>query len=197
MARYTSLSRRLLGKKLTEVMKDIRTPILDIGAGKKTRTYSTNNYPDYVTLDINPATEPDIVADLTAPLPKEMEARFETVLCNQVLEHVKDFRAFIKNMHLTLKPGGVCIVSVPFIYKVHYDPVDYWRYTDQSLKELFKEFDQVTIRPYGGRLSASWLIIANGKLRILQKLNPLIERLDRENSSYPLGYVVKAVKKKA
>ena len=47
---------------------------------------------------------------LTADLPA---AGFRSILCDQVLEHVKDPRAFVRRMFELLAPGGVAYVGVP------------------------------------------------------------------------------------
>jgi SAM-dependent methyltransferase len=41
------------------------------------------------------------------------EARFDLIVINHVLEHVPDDRAVLRNLRLMLRPGGVCLVTVP------------------------------------------------------------------------------------
>ena len=38
-----------------------------------------------------------------------------------------------------LKPGGLFIISMPFLYPVHGDPYDFQRWTDQKWKNVLKE----------------------------------------------------------
>src|SRR5206468_3134631 len=39
--------------------------------------------------------------------------RFDVVLCNQVLEHVPEYRTALSELHRVLRPGGLLIVGVP------------------------------------------------------------------------------------
>lgn len=42
-----------------------------------------------------------------------MNGSIDMVLCNQVLEHIREDTDALMELHRVLKPGGVCIVSVP------------------------------------------------------------------------------------
>jgi 2-polyprenyl-3-methyl-5-hydroxy-6-metoxy-1,4-benzoquinol methylase len=59
---------------------------------------------------------------------------FDTVLCFWVLEHVFDFAWLI--MELKRIARNKIIVAVPTKYKYHPAPVDYWRFTAESMKIL-------------------------------------------------------------
>lgn len=63
------------------------------------------------------------------------DASFDTVLCNQVGEHVPDPRAFFKDLVRVLKPSGRLIVTVPFSYRIHSAPNDFHRFTHYALRE--------------------------------------------------------------
>jgi SAM-dependent methyltransferase len=77
--------------------------------------------------------------DLCAPL--EGERTFDVVICEQVLEHVPDPWAAAANLRRLCAPGGLVIVSTPFLVKVHELPfymLDYWRFTPRGLRELLE-----------------------------------------------------------
>ncbi len=38
---------------------------------------------------------------------------FDKVICSEVLEHIPDYRAVIKEIHRVVKPGGIAAISVP------------------------------------------------------------------------------------
>lgn len=38
---------------------------------------------------------------------------FDKVICSEVLEHIPDYRAVIREIHRVLKPGGIAALSVP------------------------------------------------------------------------------------
>lgn len=98
---------------------------------------------------------PDLVADVQK-LPFE-DGSIEAVLCLEVLEHVENPFAAVSELHRVLKPGGRLIASVPFFWPHHPAPgyyKDFWRFTPEGLKELFKAFAQVEIVRKGGWVSA-------------------------------------------
>jgi SAM-dependent methyltransferase len=97
----------------------------DNHADRPWKEYTSLKYPDF---------------DLTAPL--EEERRFDVVICEQVLEHVEDPWAAAENLRRLCVPGGLVIVSTPFMIKVHelpeYGMLDYWRFTPRGLRLLLE-----------------------------------------------------------
>lgn len=75
-------------------------------------------------------------------LPFEGES-FEGVICQAVLEHVRDDKLVIKEIFRVLKPGGVVYVGIPFVQTYHYAPLDYRRYTISGLQEVMRDFEKV------------------------------------------------------
>ncbi|MCX7914757.1 MAG: class I SAM-dependent methyltransferase [Verrucomicrobiae bacterium] len=62
------------------------------------------------------------------------------ILCSEVLEHVADFPAALREMARVLKPGGRLLITCPFLYPLH-GPQDYWRFTPQAFEYLLaKDF---------------------------------------------------------
>ena len=60
---------------------------------------------------------------------------FENVCIMNVLEHIKNYRNAINLCKKSLSKNGFLIGTVPFIFKVHYSPNDYFRFTEQLLEE--------------------------------------------------------------
>lgn len=76
---------------------------------------SRNYKPDgYVTVDIDPANKPDIVADITN-MTSVADASCDEVVAGHVLEHIEwpDSFAAIAEFARVLKPGGVVKIAVP------------------------------------------------------------------------------------
>jgi len=151
-------------------------------------------YIRYLTLDISDKEKPDIVSDV-----HEIKCRsevFDTVILTEVLEHLYNPQKAINEIHRILKPHGVCIASTRFFYPYHPVPKDYFRFTWDSLKYLFRDFNQVEVHSHGGKIHSLWQIINYRKSTgiFLNIFNPLIAAIPYKRSLTPLGFVVYAKK---
>jgi len=64
----------------------------------------------------------------------------DMILLSNVLEHVFEFEALVRNALIGLKPGGLLLVMVPWGGGLHYVPDDYFRYTQWSLAAMAGKF---------------------------------------------------------
>jgi SAM-dependent methyltransferase len=87
-----------------------------------------------LTKDSDAMGSPDFVYDGT-DLPFA-DASFETVLSVSVLEHTPDPQHLFAEMARVLIPGGTMIQLVPFSFRLHEEPHDYYRFTPHSLRHL-------------------------------------------------------------
>jgi len=113
---------------------DSNSMILDVGAGRGDFAQALQGF-DSLALDVYPYPEVDIVCDLTQVNPFK-EHRFDAILLMNVLEHVYDTDKLVQVSCSLLKPGGLILVAIPFLVKIHQEPVDYVRYTHYALKQL-------------------------------------------------------------
>jgi len=90
----------------------------------------------WLYLNINPAVAPDIVAD-GANIPM-MAASIDTVICLETLEHVDDPQQVMGEISRVLRPDGVLLLSIPFLYRVHSRPNDFWRFTEYQARRIVK-----------------------------------------------------------
>lgn len=115
--------------------------LLDVGCGAK--PYQSLFAVDiYIGLDIDSeVTRKSGVADQLydgGKFPFE-EAEFDSILCNQVLEHVFNPDEFLGEIVRVLKPGGRLLLTVPFVWDEHEQPYDYARYSSYGLRALFEK----------------------------------------------------------
>jgi SAM-dependent methyltransferase len=125
----------------------VRPPILEIGSknyGAVSMDYRTllAGRGQFVGTDMEAGDGGDVVADLTADfenLPEPLRAtKFRTILCMSVMEHVRDVYKFAANVRRLLADDGVAFISVPWVWRFHGYPSDYWRFSPEALKFLFE-----------------------------------------------------------
>jgi len=90
---------------------------------------------------------------------------FDAVICNQVLEHVFEPDAFIKDIARVLKDRGRLLLTVPFVWDEHEQPRDYGRYSSFGLAALLERhgFHLLRQRKTGTDLKALFQLL-NGYL---------------------------------
>jgi SAM-dependent methyltransferase len=95
-------------------------------------------------------TDIDVEADLNAKLPFE-DARFDTIVLSDVLEHIHKPHLLLSEVKRILKCGGMLIGNSPFIYLLHEEPYDYHRYTKYYYSKTFEElgFTSFELYSYG------------------------------------------------
>ncbi len=130
-----------------------RYRVLDVGCGKKPYyPYFAADAAEYVGVDID--TE-NPMADLHGSvenIPVD-DASFDVVLCNQVLEHVRDPDQAVSELYRVTAPGGRVLASTHGVQVYHPAPEDNWRWTHTGLELLFARngaWDSVRVQPAGG-----------------------------------------------
>ena len=96
-------------------------------------------FKDYTGLDMQDGKNVDVVAS-GHKIPFEDES-FDCVITADTLEHDDDPFQTAREMMRVLRPGGHAIVIAPFQWPVHNFPSDYFRYTPEGLKLLFKDLE--------------------------------------------------------
>ncbi len=159
-SRYVHL--KMLNKNMKSVMnmflKDTSFTIVDFGCGEAPHQELLSEYcskyipvdipgnphaSHFVNLETNKCNLPNSVADIVWSI--------------QVLEHVSDYQAYLEEANRILKPGGLIIASTHGQWKYHPDPIDYWRWTSEGLKQSFlrSKFEVVHFRGSMSFLSVS------------------------------------------
>ncbi len=130
---------------------ELHGQVLDLGGDKRSayRSLIRGNF-SVTTLNLDPKSQPDIVHDLEQALPVA-DASYDGVLLINVLEHVYHDRQLLAEASRVLKPGGVAVVVVPFLFPVHPSPHDFRRFTAHTLHQMMLDagFSSADVTPLG------------------------------------------------
>lgn len=192
-------------KFIDDKIKDISNEkvVLDVGGGARFQKWLAEYEEmfrdvDYKTMDYDDRTGADVVGDIHA-IPLDDES-VDAVICSSVLEHVENPAKAVSEMRRILKSNGKIFVYVPSIYPYHARKgsyQDYWRFFDDTLEILFKDFKEVEIVKRGGYFRAlSMFFPLQHRLQFI--LRPLACFLDMvfqtEKRTTTAGYYIYATK---
>lgn len=94
-------------------------------------------YPNAVGVDMIEGEGVDVVANLEDRKVVHQIGPFNHVECISVLEHSRKPWIMAQNIKAMMLPGATILISVPFAWRRHAYPSDYWRFTIEGVKELF------------------------------------------------------------
>lgn len=201
----------------TNLPKHARGKLLDLGCGK-VPLFST--YKNYITENIcvdwenslhqNPFI--DFYMDLNKPLLLKND-EFDTIILSDVLEHISSPEQVWSEMFRVLKKDGKLILNVPFLYHVHEQPYDFYRYTRFALQIMAEKagFKIIMIEEIGGLLQVLTDLFAKGvkHIPLIGKILALTsqaltstfvktkigKRISQKTAqNFPLGYFLIAIK---
>lgn len=92
-----------------------------------------------LSVDAKAAAGVDIVADahqLTSAIPADS---VNAVICTSLFEHVRRPWIVVRQIASVLRPGGTCVLSAPWVYPEHRDPIDCYRFSVDGLRALAAE----------------------------------------------------------
>jgi len=88
---------------------------------------------DAIGLDMIAGEGVDLVWDLENPL----DMKFDHIECCSVLEHAKRPWLVAQNIEAMMSKGSTLHLAVPFIWRPHAYPNDYWRFTTEAIRLIF------------------------------------------------------------
>jgi len=168
MSIYNSLKkmsyrRYLLNKKLGSFFDDFSVDLVVDMGGTNAQADKYFRYPKekavkWITLNIDEEAKPDIYASIyETGLPDNYA---DAVICTEVFEHLEKPHQAMQEIRRILKPGGIFIGSTPFLFKIHGDPDDYFRYTESALRNIFLSgFTTVELYSMGGGLGTVGMLL--------------------------------------
>ena len=138
---------------------------------------------------------------------------FEAVLISNVLEHLPDPELMWIEAFRVLRDGGRVIGNTPFLYCLHEEPNDYFRFTRYAIENAVRTSGMTleSISPVGGYIEVLGDILAKGLAQV-PGVGPGIASLTaamvlrfarstagqrltaRTSAKFPLGYFFCAIK---
>lgn len=116
--------------------------LIDIGSGTKPyRELLAPYITEHIGIDHKDTVHNQFNIDIfgTAyqiPVP---ESSFDFAICTATLEHLEEPEKALREAFRVLKPNGIAIYSVPFIWHIHEGPRDFYRFSKYGLQYLFKK----------------------------------------------------------
>ncbi|OHB39985.1 MAG: methylase [Planctomycetes bacterium RIFCSPHIGHO2_12_39_6] len=134
-------ARKGLYENISILSNYIRGDMLDIGCGQKPyeKLFNSSRYVglEIDTIENRKNKNADYFYDgITFPF---RDNEFDSVIANEVFEHVFNPAAFLNEIYRVLKPNGMLLMTVPFVWDEHEQPFDYARYSSFGLKHLLEE----------------------------------------------------------
>ena len=134
-------ARKGLAKNIRDLSSHISGKVLDVGCGKKPYE-QLFQATEYIGLEYDsPENRKKKNADFYYDghiFPFENNS-FDSLVINQVFEHVFNPDAFLKEVLRVLKPGGKLLMTVPFVWDEHEQPHDYARYSSFGLHFILEK----------------------------------------------------------
>jgi SAM-dependent methyltransferase len=125
---------------LTRAIPRAGGPVLEVGSRDYGNTTSFRDVfagEEYIGIDLSPGKDVDRVLDLAAGTGELAHGHFALAICCSVLEHVRRPWDMAANLTRLLRPGGALYVAVPWVWRYHPYPDDYFRFSWRGIAEIF------------------------------------------------------------
>ncbi len=139
-------------KLIKENLQYFKGKVLDLGCGNcKYKSLVLENGENYIGADFYQHENVDVYTD--AKETPFSDGEFDTIMCLQVLEHIKEPHKVIKECYRILKKEGYIILTTPWLYPFHGEPDDFFRFSRKALEFLFTNegFNIIKIESRGGK----------------------------------------------
>jgi len=123
---------------VTRFAQQVKGTVFDYGCGGAPYRELFRHCAGYVGADITPGPRVDRLLSADG-LTQEADNRYDAVFSAQVLEHVRNPDAYVRECFRILRPGGRLFVSTHGMFQEHGCPYDFHRWTCRGLEELIRE----------------------------------------------------------
>ena len=143
--------------------------VLNVGAGGDMEDLLKSNFKNVQSIDIDTKREPDHVIDICdLNQLKKLPFTPQLICVFEVLEHTTNPIAAINNLYEIIDKDSYVMLSCPFIFHIHDEPYDFFRFTKYGLEYLFKDFSEVEILSRNGWLET--ILVLFVRLRLEKSL---------------------------
>jgi SAM-dependent methyltransferase len=171
-------ARKGLYQNVLELIPNLKGKLLDIGCGSKPYK-NLCKLDEYIGLEIDDEGNrnhnyADVFYD-GKTIPFE-DKSFDSILSNQVFEHVFNPNDFLKEVNRITKMGGVMLMTVPFVWDEHEQPYDYARYSSFGLKYILSKngFEIIEHRKSLNNFGIIFQLINDYIVKVMFTKNPYI-----------------------
>lgn len=180
--------RKNLYYNISELATNLSGKVLDFGCGSKPYRSCFINCQEYVGCDIEVSGHShrnesiDVFYDgKTLPF---TDNSFDGIFSSEVFEHIFNLEEILQELNRVLKPDGLMLVTLPFLWNEHEQPYDFARYTSFGIIDLLKRngFEIVELRKSTLYFEAIWQmgleflrssfnrVVSNGYINLLFQL---------------------------
>jgi SAM-dependent methyltransferase len=128
------ISHSLLRQAVKERAQQLKGRMLDLGCGAQPYRDLFGHVDRYVGMDMPGGAVVDVYGSGT--LLPFASSTFDSILCNEVIEHVPEPSSVFVEIYRVLKPGGILLLTTPQTWGLHLEPFDFYRYTSYGLQYL-------------------------------------------------------------
>ena len=191
-SRGTPIDRHYIEAFLQAHSADIHGDVLEIGDDAYSRRFGGERVSRQHILHVDPSHPRATITGDLADAGVLPPSAFDCIVLTQTLHLIFDLAGAVEQLHRSLRPGGVALITVPGI-----TPIDrgewkdswYWSLTDKALARLLAgpfEAGQVAVSSRGNLFAATAFLHGAA----VEEVDPA--KLDRFDAAYPVTVTARA-----
>lgn len=133
---------------IARCMRGVVPPILDVGSSDRAFRGRPKLAYDLAavlgcsvsSVDAKTSLGVDIAVDVHRLSEAVPAGTINAVICTSLLEHVAQPWLVVAQIATVLRSGGLCLLTAPWVYPEHRDPIDCYRFSVDGLRGLTQDF---------------------------------------------------------